>query len=324
MNVLFVIDPLASLNLQTETSLLLMDECRRRGHGTWITTVDGLSLREGGAAVRAQRIHVRLDHAATWELGTASHGAFTPFDLVVMRTDPPVDAEYIFATYVLERAAETVPVINDPVSLRTVNEKLLPLWVPRFSPPTLVSNDAAELAAFAAAHHRIVLKPLDDCSGRGIPLLAAASPAAAIPAYLRRHGGRHVLAQRFLPGVAAGDKRIFVLAGDPIGAVNRIPSGPEQLANIHQGARVEATTITPREHEIVAALRPILLKHRLWMAGIDVIDGWLTEVNVTSPSAVRQINAVSGTQLHVPIVDCFERLATLRGCDQRGQSSAAG
>jgi len=309
MHVLFVIDPLDSLNLETETSLLLMEEMARRGHVASVAELGDLYLTERSAGARTRRIRIDLARRPFYECAAAHDARFGDFDLVLMRKDPPVDAAYVAATFVLERAALEVPVVNDPASLRNLNEKLLALSVPAFAPPSLLSADADRLAAFARAHGRVVLKPLEECSGRGIEFVDGAHAHAPIAAYLARRGGRPILAQRYLPGVAAGDKRIFLLDGEPIGAVNRVPAHPGRLANIHQGARVEATTLTDRERAIVAAVRPLLRAHRLWMAGVDVIDGHLTEVNVTSPSAARQINAVSGTRLEVPIVDFLERVA---------------
>lgn len=309
MRFLFVIDPLEGLNLATETSLLLIEEMARRGHQCWVATLPDLSLSDVGAVVRASAITLDLTRRPFYELGVPADHAFGDFDLVLMRKDPPVDAEYLVATFVLERAMQEVPVINDPVSLRTVNEKLLPLSLPQFSPPTLVSNDVERIAAFAATHGRIVLKPLEDCSGRGVQFVEGSDAAEVIERYLNGYGWRHVIAQKFLAGVAAGDKRILLLAGDPIGAVNRVPRGPDALANIHQGASVEATTITAREQAIIAAVKPLLVERRLWLAGIDVIDGHLTEINVTSPSAARQINQVSGAHIERVMVDFFEQMA---------------
>lgn len=309
VNVLVIIDPLDSLNLATETSLLLIEEMTRRWHRCAVATVGDLFLTERSAAVRAAGITLNLAARPFYRLEAAQDCEFGEFDLVLFRKDPPVDETYLTAAAILERATAVVPVVNDPRSLRSVNEKLLALEAPGFAPPTLVSNDPARLAVFAAEHERIILKPLTDCSGRGIAIVEARGAAAALGKYLAAQSGRYVVAQRFLPGVAAGDKRIFLLDGEIIGAVNRIPPGPDRLANIHQGASVAPTDITAREHAIVAALRPVLRARGLWLAGIDVIDGWLTEVNVTSPSAARQINAVSGTRIEVPIVDFLERLA---------------
>ncbi len=326
MHVLCVIDPLDTLNLATETSLLLIEELARRGHRTAVATLPDLYLTDGGAGVRARAISLDLQRRPFYVVGEPMEHRFGDFDLVLMRKDPPVDADYIVATFMLERAATEVPVVNDPVSLRSVNEKLLPLDFPQFVPPTLISNDVHRLAAFVGEHERVVLKPLEDCSGRGVQVVDREHARRRIAAYLAARQNRYVMAQRFIPGVAAGDKRILLLAGEPVGAVNRVPAGPDRLANIHQGARVEATTLTTRERDIVAAIKPMLLERRLWLAGIDVIDGYLTEINVTSPSAARQINAVSATRVEVPIVDAFERLATerrssARRCGDRGSGS---
>ncbi|MGD0947405.1 MAG: glutathione synthase [Candidatus Binatia bacterium] len=318
MHFLFIIDPLETLNLATETSLLLIEEMARRGHRASVALLADLYLNEHGAWVRAQGITVDLGRRPFYQLDAPGDHAFSDFDLVLMRKDPPVDAEYIFATFVLERAHEEVPVVNDPVSLRLLNEKLLPLQFPEFTPPTLVSNQPERLRSFLNTHGRIVLKPLDDCSGRGIELLDARQ-AGRLPDYIVAHGGRHVMAQKFLAGVSAGDKRILVLEGEPIGAVNRVPQSPAHLANIHQGARIEATALTARERAIIAAVKPLLLQHRLWLAGIDVIDGHLTEINVTSPSAARQINQVNGSHIEVEMVDSLERLARSRPTSRHDQ-----
>jgi len=308
MHFLFIIDVLDTLNLSTDTSLLLIEEMARRGYAASVAFLGDLYLSEVEAGVRAQPIEVDLNRTPFYRLGAPSDHRFSDFDLVLMRKDPPVDAEYLVATFVLERAAEQVPVVNDPVSLRLLNEKLLPLQFPQFAPPTLVSNQPERLQAFLDYHGRIVVKPLDDCSGRGIELIDREA-RQRIPAYVAATGRRHVVAQQFLAGVAAGDKRILVLEGEPLGAVNRVPRSAEHLANIHQGARVEATSLTARECEILAAVRPLLMERHIWLAGIDVIDGYLTEINVTSPSATRQINQVSNSHLEVAMVDSLERLA---------------
>jgi glutathione synthase len=279
----------------------------RRGHQTSVATLPDLYLTEQDAGVCARTIALDLTLRPFYQLGAPADRPFDDFDLVLMRKDPPVDADYIIATHILERAAAVVPVVNDPVSLRTVNEKLLPLSVRQFTPPTLITDDASRLEAFAAVHGRIVLKPLDDCSGRGIQLVDAAHAAQVVGTYVAAHGRRYIMAQQFLAGVVAGDKRILLLAGEPIGAVNRIPQSPDHLANIHQGARVEATTLTAREQAIVAAVKPLLLERRLLLAGLDVIDGYLTEINVTSPTGIRQVKAFGGADIARMFWDAVEK-----------------
>jgi len=308
MHLLFVIDPLPTLNLTTETSLLLIEELQRRGHEASVATLPDLYLSDSGAGVRSTSIHLDMSRQPFYELGPVQDGSLARFDIVMMRKDPPVDADYLTATFVLERAAAEVAVLNDPLALRSLNEKLLPLRFPQFSPPTLVSNDAERIVAFARVHQRVVLKPMEECSGRGIQIIDAAAAGDVVPQYVASLGGRFLVAQKFLEGVVCGDKRILVLEGAPIGVVNRVPADRDHLANIHQGARVEAAELTAHDHEIVAALRPLLAENGIWLAGIDVIDGHLTEVNITSPSAVRQINAVSGSHLERDLVDSLERL----------------
>ncbi|HVN86276.1 MAG TPA: glutathione synthase [Candidatus Binatia bacterium] len=303
MRFLFVIDPLDSLNLETETSLLMMEEAARRGHANFICTIDDLWLTEQDAHARARAVTLSLSRQPFYTTAEPLEAALRDFDVVVMRKDPPVDARYLAATFVLERAAASIPVINNPVSLRTVNEKLLPLSFRELAPPTLVTNSADRIAAFVRAYGRSILKPLDQCSGRGIRLLPHERDVRA------DLGKDFVLVQQFIDAVRDGDKRIFALEGKVLGAVNRVPRRPEDLANIHQGARVEATTITPRDQEIIDRVAPTLKRLGLWMAGIDIIGGYLTEINVTSPSAARQINAVSGTHIERQLVNFLERRA---------------
>ncbi len=291
------------MNLQTETSLLVMEEAARRGHENAVATIGDLCLVDGHARGATRSIALDLSRHPFYRLGEPRDTALDAFDLVLMRKDPPVDAAYLAATFILERAAATVPVVNHPVSLRMFNEKLLPLAFPGLTPPTLVTNDPQRAAAFVREHGRLILKPLAECSGRGIRILRSAD---AVPGDL---GGQFVLVQKFIEEVADGDKRIFLLAGEVLGAVNRIPRGPEDIANIHQGATVAPTTITARDREIVGTVAPTLIRRGLWMAGLDVIGGYLTEINVTSPSAARQINALSGTHIQRQIVDFLERQA---------------
>jgi len=298
---LFVIDPLETLNLETETSLLMMEEGARRGHESLVAKVDDLYLLDGLARARARTISLDLSRKPFFELGRPEELRLDDVDVALMRKDPPVDGGYLAATFILERTS--TPVVNEPASLRLFNEKLLPLAFPGLAPATLMTNDPARVASFVREHRRAILKPLDQCSGRGIRILSAAAPEPGDLA------GAFVVVQKFLDEVAAGDKRIYLLEGKVLGAVNRVPRRPEDLANIHQGARVEATVITPRERAIVETIGPELVRRGLWMAGIDVIGGYLTEINVTSPSAVRQINAVSGTALERDLVDFLERTA---------------
>jgi len=298
---LYIIDPLDGLNLETETSLLMMEEAARRRHHNYVATLEDLRLADREARARHREIALAPPGARPfYRLGEVADEALAGFDVVLMRKDPPVDDAYIAATFILEHAGTRV--VNDPVALRTANEKLLPLRFPVPTPPSLVSGDPARLREFVAQHGRAVLKPLNDCSGRGIRIVAAASDVPNEP-------GGPVLVQKFIERVREGDKRILLVDGRAVGAVNRVPAHAAALANIHQGARVEATTISAEDARIVDTIAPRLVRDGLWLAGLDVIGGYVTEINVTSPSAARQINAVSGLHVERDLVDFLERIA---------------
>lgn len=311
MELLFVMDPLEVLILETETSLLLMDEAGRRGHRCSAARLGDLYLLDRSA--RAWTRPAAVDDASRphARLGPEEDRALESFDLVLMRKDPPVDLEYLNALLVLEPAAERVPVINDPQGLRQSNEKLLPLEVPGAAAPSVVTADPRVVAAFVREHGDVVVKPLNEFSGRGIVRYSTRDSDLDADSVggLATHEGKHVLVQRFLPGVEAGDKRVVVVAGEPIGWVNRLPRPGSFRANIHQGARVEATSLTSRERELIAAFGPLLAERGLDLAGFDFIDGYVTEINVTSPSALRQINQVMGERLERRVMDWLEARA---------------
>jgi len=309
LDLLFVLDPLEVLILETETSLLMMREAARRGHTNHVAYVRDLYLRDREARALARPIAIDETVRPYWRFGPRADRSLASFDIILMRKDPPVDATYHAALTILEPARDQVPIVNDPAGLRTSNEKLLPLEIPGASVPSVVTADPEVIAGFVREHQEVVVKPLNEFSGRGITRLSirdSALDADAVGA-LAAHHGQHVLVQRFLPEVERGDKRVFVLDGEAIGWVNRVPRPGSFRANIHQGAQVEPTELTDRERELIAAARPILAERGLAMAGFDFISGWLTEINVTSPSAVRQINQVMGTRLEVPLVDWIER-----------------
>ncbi len=319
LDLLFVLDPLEVLILETETSLLMMREAARRGHVNHVAYVRDLYLRDLESRALARPITIDETARPYWGLGPPEDRPLADFDIVLMRKDPPVDASYHAALTVLEPAREAVPIVNDPVGLRGSNEKLLPLLVPGAGVPSVVTADPEVVAAFVREHEEVVVKPLNEFSGRGITRLSirdSALDAEAVGA-LAAHHGQHILVQRFLPEVQKGDKRVFVLDGEPIGWVNRVPRPGSFRANIHQGAEVEATELTDREREILAAARPLLAERGLAMAGFDFIGGWLTEINVTSPSAVRQINRVMNTRLEVLLMDWIEATAVPGGSKGR-------
>ncbi|MCX8072285.1 MAG: glutathione synthase [Candidatus Binatia bacterium] len=310
MRVLFVLDPLEQLQLETETSLLLAAEFRRRGHETWFAIEDDVVL--AGEGVFAFVRTLEVDALGRPQAGAPQRARLTDFQLILMRQDPPVDARYRFTAQALNAVASQVLVVNNPASVLTWNEKLLPLRFPQYAPPTLASHREEELLRFVQQHERVVVKPLSECSGRGIRIVDPTTAGEAIQATKSAYPGEPVVVQRYLPEVMQGDKRIFLANGLVVGAVNRIPTAPDRLANIHQGARVAATTLTKREQEIACVVGRFLQEEGIWLAGLDVIGGYLTEVNITSPSALRQINDVNGKRHETDVVDTLEQLVSNR------------
>jgi glutathione synthase len=303
---LFVMDPPETLNLATETSLLLMQELIKRRHRVFWVQQEDIALYQDQPMGRVYEVceaePLRRAEPA-WE-------NLNRFDAVLVRKDPPFETVYLHLTLVLDHLDPRIAQFNDVAALRNFNEKILPLRWPDFSPPTLISMNATQIAAFAVEHRRIVLKPLHDCSGRGIRKIDCDTPGDVklqIEEALRDANGlpRFLVAQKFLSQISLGDKRVYLVNGEPVGQVNRIPQQGSFLANIHQGANCEAATLNAREEHIIAKIGPFLREQGIFLAGADFIAGYLTELNITSPSAIRQINAVSGTKLQQRIVDAM-------------------
>ncbi len=310
-------DPEETLNLETETSLLLMQELLRRGlHVYWLQTEDlalkhklpfgKVSLVTGTEPLaRTQPVWINLNE----------------FDAVLVRTDPPFDAQYLHLTLILDHLDPGIVQFNDVKALRDFNEKILPLRWPEHTPPTLITMNTDQLEQFTLEHQHVVLKPLDDCSGRGILKVdwdEHGNFRKQIKQALMEAEGksRFLVAQKYLSAVSLGDKRVFLVDGEPVGAVNRIPKAGSFLANIHQGAKCLPARLNDREKKIIRAIAPFLREQGIFLAGADFIGGYLTELNITSPSAIRQINQVSGNQVQRRIVDAMlERLAGRPCCE---------
>ena len=322
---LFVIDPIARLNPAKDSSVALMQAVQRAGQAVWVCTPADLSAvaplaGEGGghgAWALAQPLQlgaIRLE-AGAWQvpspwyaLGEVSLLPLEHFQTVWMRKDPPVDEAYLYATHLLDIAERRgVRVINRPAGLRAWNEKLSSLRFSQLMAPSLVSSRVEQLAAFAREHGEVVLKPLGGRAGQGVVFASAATPG--LRALLELVTGQQqlpVMVQAFLPGVSAGDKRILLVDGEPLGAVNRVPSGGEFRSNLAVGGSPEATELSEAERRICAELAPALRAEGLLFVGIDVIDGRLSEINVTSPTGVREVERLGG----IPLADLtIERLA---------------
>ena len=312
---LFVIDPIARLNPAKDSSVALMQAAQRAGEQVWVCTIADLSaapapgappqgpspqgsyLQGHGAWVVATPVNCE----PWFELGDPQLLPLTAFPRVWMRKDPPVDEAYLYATHLLELGErQGVRVLNRPASLRAWNEKLSALRWSQLMAPTLVASRVTALAAFTAEHGEVVLKPLGGRAGQGVVFASAATPG--LRALLELVTGQEqlpVMVQAFLPGVSAGDKRILLVDGEPLGAVNRIPAGGEFRSNLAVGGAPEVTELTAAERAICAELAPALRVEGLFFVGIDVIDGRLSEINVTSPTGVREVERLAG----IPLAD---------------------
>ncbi|MEN9206653.1 MAG: glutathione synthase [Gloeomargarita sp. GMQP_bins_120] len=307
MKLAFVIDPLEKLDPGHDSTVALMEAANQRGHEVWVTTIDQLTVQGGQTwawlwPVQIQPVRIRqgrYEIPQPWyRLGEPAYLALGEMAAVWMRKDPPVDTAYLWATYLLDYVPPTTMVINRPSALRAANEKMYALRFAHLLPPTLVTSQLALIRKFLARYGPAVLKPLGGKAGEGILYLDPADRNLASLVELSTAGGRlPVMVQMYLPAIRQGDKRVILLDGEPIGAVNRIPTGHDFRGNMAVGGQAVAAEITDRDREIAAGLQPVLQAAGLYLVGIDVIGGFLTEINVTSPTGIREIDRLSGTQL---------------------------
>jgi len=304
-----VMDPVERIDIEKDTTFVLMLEAQQRGHEIFFMGIDDMFLRGGTPHGR----YCRLDLARAkphYRLGEVSTGALEDFDSVWMRKDPPFDIKFFFATHVLSLIDETrCFLLNNPKGLREANEKLYALRFPEQIPQTLVASDIDTLKAFMEElGGEMIIKPLDGCGGSGVFYLRDQDRNTnAILEAATDNGRRLIMAQRYLPEIRQGDKRIIVLNGEPLGAVLRVPLETETRGNIHVGGQCVKTDVTERDQEICAALAPLLRADGLYLVGLDVIGNYLTEVNVTSPTGIQEVNALNGVRLERQVVDFVEQ-----------------
>jgi glutathione synthase len=296
---LYVADPIHTFNPTSDTTLALMHEAQRRGVTNLVCEMKDLAAGAAGSAfARARPVTVRTpstDDPSFFSAGDPRDVSFDDVDVVWMRKDPPVDADYIYATMLLERHGARTLVLNDPVALRVLHEKLWALAYPDLVPPQVVTSRPDVLRAFVQQHGKAALKPLAFMGGMGVMVFAAddVNLKSAID-LLTLEGKKPALAQAYLPAVKKGDKRVIVVDGEPIAALNRVPRGDDVRANLHAGGTAEAGVIDDDDRRICARLAPELARLGIFFAGLDVIGGKLTEVNVTSPTGLPQINRLDG------------------------------
>jgi len=288
-------DPIEGINIEGDTTFLMMETAQARGHSLFVYTTDTLAMDEGRVFARGRDVAVQRrkgDHA---RLGDYGRVELTDFDVILLRQDPPFDMNYIDSTFFLEKVHPKTLVVNDPVSVRNAPEKLLVTDFPDLQPPTLITADRQAIAEFRARHGDVVLKPLNGKGGSGVTRHLADDPN--LEALLEIHAElspEPVIVQKFLPSVTKGDKRILLIDGEAVGAINRVPQSGQIRSNLAVGGRAEAVELTARDREICAAIGPVLKARGLLFVGIDVIGEWLTEINVTSPTGAVALKAFTG------------------------------
>ena len=304
-----VMDPIDSINVKKDTTLAMMLAAQRRGWALRYMELGDLFVRDGDAHARMRPIDVRDDPHDWYTLSEPHTGALASLDVILMRKDPPFDMEFVYATYILERAeAAGVLVVNKPRSLRDANEKMFTAWFPRCCPPTLVTREHARMASFLDEHGDIIVKPLDGMGGVSVFRVRAGDPNINVVfETLTRQQTRYAMCQRYIPEISDGDKRVLLIEGEPVDyALARVPAGGDARGNLAAGARGVGMEITARMRAIAGEVGPVLREKGLIFAGLDVIGDYLTEINVTSPTCVRELDAEFGIDIAGRLMGAIE------------------
>ncbi len=305
-----VMDPIADITIKKDTSFAMLLEAQRRGYTIHYMEMADLYLLEGQARARSRLLMVEEDPTNWYQFGQEQDIALAELDVVLMRKDPPFDTEYIYATYMLELAEQQgTLIVNKPQSLRDANEKLYTSWFSELTPTTLVSRDSARLKAFWQQHQDVIIKPLDGMGGASIFRLKADDPnVGVVLETLTAHNSRYAMAQTFIPAIKDGDKRILMINGEPVPYVlARIPAQGETRGNLAAGGRGEVRPLSASDRAIAEAVGPTLKAKGLIFVGLDVIGDKLTEINVTSPTCVREIEAEAPVQITGLLFDAIEQ-----------------
>lgn len=307
LDVAIQMDPIGGVDIEADSTFRLAEAGQARGHRLHVHTPDRLSWRDGRVLARAAPLTVRRVHGDHATLGAEAEIDLAAMDVVWLRQDPPFDMSYITTTHLLERLQPSTLVVNDPFWVRNFPEKLLVLRFPDLIPPTLIARDLAAIRDFKAEHGTIILKPLYGNGGAGIFRLDPEDRnLAALHELFTSFTREPLIAQKYLPAIAGGDKRILLVDGEPAGAINRLPAAGETRSNMHAGGKAEPAVLTDRDREICAEIGPVLRDHGQVFVGIDVIGGWLTEINVTSPTGLQEVERFDGTDIAGRIWDAVE------------------
>jgi len=307
LNVAFQMDPIGSINIDADSSFRLAEEAQARGHRLFYYTPDRLAYEEGRITARGWPLTVRRVKGDHFELGKEQQVDLSSFDVVWLRQDPPFDMGYITTTHLLDMLRGTTLVVNDPFWVRNYPEKLLVLQFPDLTPPTAIARDLATLRAFRAKHGDIILKPLYGNGGAGVfKLTSDDSNLASLHEMFTGINREPLIVQKFLPAVRKGDKRVILVDGEPVGAINRVPAEGETRSNMHVGGRPEKVALTERDKEICARIGPLLREKGQIFVGIDVIGDWLTEINVTSPTGIQELERFDGENIAAKVWEAIE------------------
>ncbi|MCA0962293.1 glutathione synthase [Salipiger bermudensis] len=307
MKIAFQMDPIGPIDINADSTFRLAEEAQARGHELYYYLPDHLSFQEGRIMARARTLKVKRvqgDHA---ELGPLELIDLSEVDVVWLRQDPPFDMHYITTTHLLERLGPDTLVVNDPFWVRNSPEKLLVLNFPELTPPTTVARDLETIRAFKEKHGDIILKPLYGNGGAGVFRLDENDRnLSSLYELFTGFSREPLIVQKYLPAVTKGDKRVILVDGEPVGAINRVPAANEVRSNMHVGGRPEKVELTERDREICATIGPVLREKGQVFVGIDVIGDWLTEINVTSPTGIQELERFDGVNVAGKIWQAIE------------------
>ncbi len=307
LRVAIQMDPIAPVDIDADSTFRLAEEAQARGHELFFYTPDRLFWEEGRIKARGCALEVRREKGNHFTLGDEVETDLSEWDVVWLRQDPPFDMGYITTTHLLERIHPQTLVVNDPFWVRNFPEKLLVLGFPEFIPPTLVARDLATIRAFKDRHGDIILKPLYGNGGAGVFRLDPNDRnLSSLHELFTGLSAEPLIAQKFLPDVSNGDKRIILVDGVPVGAINRVPAAGETRSNMHVGGRPEKIGLTDRDMEICAAIGPTLRDHGQIFVGIDVIGDYMTEINVTSPTGLQELERFDNVNIAARIWQVIE------------------
>ncbi|TMV92040.1 glutathione synthase [Thioclava sp. BHET1] len=307
LKVAIQMDPIGAVDIDADSTFRIAEEAQARGHELFYYTPDRLSYREGRILARGWPLTLRRERGNHFTLGDEVEVDLADWDVVWLRQDPPFDMGYITSTHLLERLQPGTLVVNDPFWVRNFPEKLLVLSFPELTPPTLIARDLRTIRDFKTAHGDIILKPLYGNGGAGVFRLDPNDRnLSSLHELFTGINNEPLIAQKFLPAVSRGDKRIILVDGEPVGAINRVPAEGETRSNMHVGGRPEKVAMTERDLEICAAIGPVLREHGQIFVGIDVIGDWLTEINVTSPTGIQELERFDGVNVAAHIWEAIE------------------